>query len=206
MHLRQHLLAGLGCCFILWHAAFSAPAQLTAPRSLNAANGLDVISPSNLLNDDMCGEPTSSSRSGAAKLGILRTTWQISEVLSLALVICNWELDPNTIQAVLTAAEASIGKKAAAELLTQKFTQKSNNKYNTLLFEIGPEYSDKGLMWGDVGEVLGENGLLKFYITTQLWHTVYFGVVHATRGELGNGAVRRWWQFKSPSGTNDTVV
>ena len=206
MHLHQHVSACLCCFSIFWHAAFCAPTQPTISRALNAGNSLNIINPSSLVSDAICGEAASPSTSNAAKVGIDRMTWQISETLSLALVICNWEPDPNTIQAVLRAAEAAVGKKPAAELLDRKFTQKSNNKYNTLLFEIRPDCTDKRLTWGDVGEVLGENGLLTFYVTTQLWHTVYFGVVHTTRGELGHGAVRRWWQLEPPNGANDTSV
>ena len=205
MNVRHFISICLGCLFLFLHTAFCAPTQPTVIRSHNAAHGLNIIKPSSLFNDAVCGEAPSSSTSDAAKVGIERMTWEISATLSLALVICNWEPDPNTIQAVLTAAEAAIGKKSATELLNQKFTQKSNNRYNTLLFEISPEYTNERLTWGDVGEVLGENGLLKFYVTTQLWHTVYFGVVHTQRGELGRGAVRRWWQLEPPKVANGTM-
>ena len=206
MHLRQQVSACLGCFFIFRHAAFCAPTQRTVSRALNAGNGLNIINPASLFSDAICGEAASSSTSDAVKVGIDRMTWQISETLSLALVICNWEPDPNTIQAVLRAAEMAVGKKPAAERLDRKFTQKSNNRYNTLLFEISSDYTDKRLTWGDVGEVLGENGLLTFYVTPQLWHTVYFDVVHTTRGELGHGAVRRWWQLEPPNGANGTSI
>lgn len=122
-------------------------------------------------------------------------TWTISDTLHLAVTICNWEPDPVTILAVLAAAESAIGKKSATALLEKRFVQKSSNKYNTLLLEIGPHSWERSITWGDVGEVLGKNGLVKFYEETGQWHTIYFDIVDKERGPLGRGAVRRWWQL-----------
>ena len=124
--------------------------------------------------------------------------WPINPSLTLALTICNWEPSPATILSVLSAALAAIGKKRADAVLEEKFVQRSDNKYNTLYFEIGPVRGWGGrkvLTWRDVGEVLGEErGLVRFFRETRLWHTVYFAMVDKDRGVLGEGAVRRWWQ------------
>ncbi|KAL8718686.1 MAG: hypothetical protein Q9225_004205 [Loekoesia sp. 1 TL-2023] len=126
------------------------------------------------FNACILGGLSSSFTNYSAEVGVDKMTWSISNTVFLALTICNWEPDPKTIQAVLATADTAVGKKPAAGLLEQKFTQKSDNKYNTLLFEITPGYIYKRLTWGDVAEVLGPNGLPKFYETTQQWHTVYF--------------------------------
>lgn len=141
-----------------------------------------------------------NNRSGG--VGIDHTTWKISNTISLAITICNWEPSPSTIAAVLLAAATAVSKKPAAGLLEEKFIQRSGNKYNNLYFEISPGYIYRRLTWGDVEKVLGENGLLKFYEATNQWHTVYFDMFHTTRGELGKGAVRRWWQLEEVGGVN----
>ena len=205
MHFRQNVAVCLNCFFVFWGTAFCAPTQPAFPNLLNAGSGL-TIPPQRPSNGSILGALCSSSIGHSAKVRTDDMTWHISDTLSLVLTICNWEPGPKTIRAVLAAADTAIGKKAAAGLLDQKFTQKSDNKYNTLLFEITPGHIYKRLTWGDVGEVLGENGLPKFYETTSLWHTIYFDVMHTTRGELGQGAVRRWWQLEPLNGRNGTAI
>ena len=196
-----------GCISIFSRTALGA----TTPPSLSilpnaGSSDLILALPHGFNESTLCGSgPQSRSHHGEA-VGVDKGTWRISETLSLAIVICNWSPDPATIQAVLAAAALTVGKKPATALLEENFVQKSNNRYNTLYFEIGPgDVVEKRLTWGVVGEVLGEDGLAKFFETTRLWHTVYFGVMHATEGPLGNGAVRRWWQLELPGG-NGTLV
>ena len=57
-----------------------------------------------------------------------------------------------------------------------------------------------------MAEVLGENGLLKFFMQEEFWYSTYFEVVDTVRGELGNGSLRKWYQFEVAGGGNSTVV
>lgn len=202
MHFRLSALCVSGF-FIFWRTAFSAPAQPALSNHLNAGSSSLVIDPSQPLNHSVLGGGNSSSVNGLTDEYL---TWPISDTLQLAVTICNWAPDPATIMKVLTAAHTAIGKKPAAGLLDGTFTQKSDNRFNTLLFEISPGDTYKRLTWGDVGEVLGENGLPKFYDITQEWHTIYFTVLHKTRDELGTGAVRRWWQLDPFDGVNGIAM
>lgn len=189
MHFRQCLTLCLSSLCIFWHAAFCAPTS-TEPASLHTlhgGSGFNIISPKP-LNDSLC--------SALGSVSWHETTWPISNTpLSLVLHVCNWELNPDIILVVLEAAATTVGKKPATTFLDKKFTQRSHNRYNTLYFEIGPGYVDRKLTWGDVGEVLGEEGLQRFYEEMEEWNTVYFTVMHGSRGELGRGAVRRWWHL-----------
>ena len=186
--------------FIFWRTAFSAPAQPAISNQLNAGSSSLIINPSKPLNDSILSGLNSSS------VNDLHMTWDISDTLFLAVSICHWKPDPATILKVLAAANTAIGKKPAAGLLDGEFTQKSDNKFNTLLFEIDPGPTDKRLTWGDVGEVVGEKGLPKFFHVTGQWHMIYFSLVHVNRGELGYGAVRRWWQLEPPAGVNGIAM
>ena len=182
-----------------------APTKSASSKLLNVGTDLTMSLPLPSDYSDL-GNLGLSSKNVSTDLGWEKMTWKINDNLSLALTVCNWQLSPETILAVLAAAEVAVGKKPGAGLLDKKFTQRSDNKYNTLHFEIRPDYTNKRLTWGDVGEVLGENGLSKFYTTTNAWHTAYFDVVHTTKGELGSGAVRRWWQLNPPSVWNSTAL
>ncbi|KAL8667325.1 MAG: hypothetical protein Q9202_000899 [Teloschistes flavicans] len=179
---------------LFWDFAYCAPFNLSTPSLpiFACSNLLPNLRP--LIKDTNLNGIPSLATNHSAQVSINHGKWYISDTLSLDVTICNWEPDPATILAVLAAAELAIGKKPAGGLLQEKFTQKSNNKFNTLLFEITPGFIEKLLTWGDVGEVLGEHGLRDFFETTHNWHTIYFDVTHATRGKLGYGAVRRWWQ------------
>ena len=189
-YLKSALCAPTGSTSLTLPDADYCPA-LTLPKPLNGPN----FNASGL-----------SSSNYSTELGWDKTTWKISDTMSLDIVVCNWMPDPDTILVVLAAAETTVGKKPSATRLEKKFMQRSNNKYNTLYFEIRPDYGVPRLTWGDVAEVLGENGLVKFYTETNYWHTIYFNVMHTTRGELGSGAVRRWWQLTPPDNINSTAV
>ena len=190
---------------MLWRIAFCAPTQPAISSPLNAGNGLTLTLPKP-DNNTVLGEICLSWSNHSAGLGIDHMTWTISDTLSLAVTICNWTPDPATILAVLAAAETAVGKKPAALFLDKKFRVNSDNKYNTLLFEISPGYIYKRLTWAHVGEVLGENGLPKFFETSRYWNTVYFDVMHSTTGELGQGAIRRWWQLEPPDSGNGMAI
>lgn len=190
---------------MFWPIASCAPTQPAISSPLSAGNDLTITLPKP-DNTTILGEMCLSSTNHSAGLGIDHMTWTISDTLSLAVTICNWAPDPATILAVLAAAQTAVGKKPAAGLLDKMFRVNSNNKYNTLLFEISPGYVYRRLTWEHVGEVLGENGLPKFFETSRYWHTVYFDVIHSTIGELGQGAVRRWWQLDPPNSGSGIAV
>ena len=206
--LQRVVAVCLGCISIFSRTAYCAPTppSLSTLSLPNAGSSDLTLSLPHPINESTLCELGSSSSSNAhgGAVDRVKGTWRISETLSLAITICNWTPDPSTIQAVLLAAAATVGKKPATALLEENFVQKSNNRYNTLYFEIGPgDGEEKRLTWGVVGEVLGLEGLVKFFETTQQWHTMYFHVIHATEGYLGSGAVRRWWQLELPKGEGD---
>ncbi|KAL8711389.1 MAG: hypothetical protein Q9220_004287 [cf. Caloplaca sp. 1 TL-2023] len=188
--------------FLLSCSALIALIQSAACNPLNPSPPksnlctLPVISlPASFSSSSSSSSSSSLLLPTTQNLTIDHTTWAISPSLALAITICNWEPSPATILATLSAALAAIGKKSAAQLVEKKFVQRSDNKYNTLYFEIGPGWERKVLTWADVGEVLNtERGLPRFFEETGSWHTIYFGVVHKERGVLGQGSVRRWWQ------------
>ena len=188
----------IGLC-IFGRTALCVPMEAAFPTFRNTDNGLNIIAPK-LLNESACGELGSS-----ADIVRERRRWPISETLSLELNICQWKLDAETVQAVLAAAAVTVGKKSAGAVLDKTFIQKSNNKYNTLKFEITPDHFRPGLTWADLAEILGDDGLPKFYDETRWWRTLYFEVMHTTKGEIGQGAVRRWWQLEPPRGNNGTA-
>ena len=206
MQYRCQVIAWLEIILITRHTAISAPTRPVWPEPLSSGNDLcfpNLPGSSGELNP---GTFNSSAIKYSTEVGVAHTTWKISDTLSLAVTICNWEPSPDTIIAVLAEAATVVGKKPATGLLDRKFTQRSHNKYNTLYFEISPGYTYRHLTWGDVGELLGENGLIKFFETTRQWHTVYFDVLHTTRGELWQGAVRRGWQLQPSGRKNGTAA
>ena len=205
MHFLNSTAFSLGFIHLFWSTTFCAPTQPIHPSQLETSCGGLFTDIANPLNSSNSAAPDSTPTRGTRRVSIDHGSWKISDTMTLGITICNWEPDPATIQAVLIAALAAVGKKPAAGLLERKFTQRSNNRYNTLLFEISSHYIHNQLTWGDVGEVVGEHGLLEFFQTTQRWNTVYFTLVHATRGELGNGAVRRWWQLEAPDTRNEAA-
>ena len=199
MSFRQCFTFCLSGLCIFFRTALCVPTEAAFPPFRNIGNGLNVIAPKT-LNTSACGELGSS-----ADIVRERRRWPISEALSLELNICNWKLDAETVQAVLAAAAVTVGKKSAAVVLDRKFIQKSNNKYNTLNFEISPDHFHPGLTWADLAEILGDDGLPKFYDETRWWRTLYFEVMHTTKGEIAQGAVRRWWQLEPPKDINGTA-
>ena len=204
MHFR-HFAVGLSACSILSHVAFSAPAQPGSSSQLNTASSLslDLLKP---FNNSVLNTANSASVNHPVNLTVHRVRWGIGGVLCLEIEVCDWKPDPATIREVLAAADVAAGKKSAAGLVEGTFTQKSKNRFNTLLFEIGPDDPSEQLTWGDVAEILGPKGLPKFYHVTQQWRSIFFEVWHITRGELGSGSVRRWWQLGLPDEVNGVAV
>ena len=204
MHFFRFAAFSLGYFALFWRITTCAP-QPIHPSRLDISCGDLFIGLANPFNDSDSSSSASPSTQHTHGFSTNRGTWKISDTMSLAITICSWKPDPATIQAVLVAAHAAIGKKPSAGLVDETFTQRSDNRYNTLLFEIIPRHVQSQLTWGDVGEVLGEHGLLEFYEETQWWNTIYFTLVDATRGVLGRGAVRRWWQLEVPESRNETA-
>ena len=199
MKFRHSVTVCLSGLCILGRTAFCIPTEASFPNLRNTGNGLSIICPK-LLNDSACDEPGFS-----ADVVWERRKWQISDTLSLALNICSWKLDAELVQAVLAAAAVTVGKRSAVGILEKTFIQKSKNKYNTLNFEISPDHFNPGLTWADIAEILGDNGLPKFYDETRWWRMLHFEVIHTTKGELGHGAVRRWWQLERSKGNSSTA-
>ena len=152
MHFFHCATFSLSCFSLLWRTIICAPTQLihSSQQDSSLFHGL-----ARTFNETNPAAPGLQLTRYTHHVSIDRGTWKISDTMSLALTICNWEPDPATIQAVLISALAAVGKKPAAGLVDRTFTQKSNNRYNTLLFEISPRYDHHQLTWGDVGEVLG---------------------------------------------------
>ena len=208
MHFRHFAvsLSAFSIPTILLQSAFSAPTQPALSNQLDTGTGLAI----NLLrppNNSVLSTLNSASVNHSANFKVEDLKWEITDDLYLALTVCDWEPDPATIRAVLAAADTTVGKKPSAGLLEKKFIQKSNNRYNTLLFVIYTDHWNRRLTWGDVAQILGPNGLPKFYDLTQQWNSVYFDVVDVLRdGEIGHGALRRWWQLGPPDGVNGVTV
>ena len=138
--LQRAIAVCFGCLSLSARTAWSAPASPALSILSNAGSSEPILGLHSPVNEStLCGLGSSSSSHHGA-LGWDKETWRISETLSLALTICNWEPDPATIQAVLAAAALTVGKKPATTLLEKKFTQRSSNKYNTLYFEISPGF------------------------------------------------------------------
>ena len=72
-----------------------------------------------------------------------------------------------------------------------------------MLFVIRPGYIFKRLTWADVAQVVGANGLPKFFREEDDWCSIYFKVEDSERGELGNGALTKWWQLGDGDGRMD---
>ena len=188
--------------FIFWsQIAFSFPS--TPP---NNPGLLDQYACSNraILIDTYA---TALSNHSATKLSEELAIWPLSDELSLVITICDWALDPKAILAVLTAAERTVGKRPAQGLVQERFTQKVGKSYNTLAFEVRPASTRPShLTWDHVGEVLGENGLPKFFETGARWHTIFFMISKNGGGQLGSGSIKRWWQLGQEGSTTNVAA
>ena len=216
MHLHQRVAASLCFFFALSCLTSSAPTQpafsnlpnggsdlsATLPQTFNSSIGPAVAQRVSTSDSNVGFGSLSTNLS--TKVSYWTVTWSISNTLSLTINIGAWELSPEKILHTLEAAQIAVGKKPGAALLDRKFTQETGSRINTMIFEIGPGWEHRRLTWADVGEVLGENGLPKFFQEKQEWHSAYFDVIDSVRGELGHGAVRKWYMLEPVGGANST--
>lgn len=213
MHLHRRVAASLSFFIVLSCLTSSAPTQsafsylpdagndlsITLPQTFNSSIRPEVAQRVNTSDSNIVSG--SSSTNLSTEVGYWTVTWSISEALSLKINVGAWVLSPEMILQTLEAAQIAAGKKEAAALLDGKFTQKTGSRINTMIFEISPGWDYRRLTWADVGEVLGENGLPKFFREEQEWHSAYFDVLHSVRGKLGYGAVRKWYMLDSLNST-----
>ena len=164
------------------------------PQSFNNSARLAVAERVNVSFPDI--GHGSSLTNLSAEVNYWTVTWTISDTLYLTINVGAWELAPEKILQTLEAAEISVGKQQASALLDGKFTQETGSRINSMIFEISPPRHNTRLTWADVGDILGENGLIKFFKEKQEWHSVYFDVIDKRRGELGQGAVRKWYMLE----------
>lgn len=213
MHLHRRVTASLNVFFVLCYLASSAPTHSAFSNLPDTGSDLSATiaqtfgSPigSNIAPRVNTSDPNKASgllsTNLSTEVGYWTVTWSISNTLSLTINVGAWVLSSEKILQTLEAAQIAVGKKQGAALLDRKFTQETGSRINTMIFEISPGWDYRRLTWGDVGEVLGENGLPKFFQEEQEWHSAYFDVIHTVRGKLGNGAVRKWYMLDSLNST-----
>ena len=202
MQLHLRITASLGFFIGLSCWTSSSPTQSAVSNLPDAANDRSVT-PTQTFNSSIGPEVaqrvniSDSNLRLSTQVGYWTVTWSISNTLSLTINVGAWVLSPEKILHTLEAAQTAVGKKQAAALLDGKFTQETGSRINTMIFEITPGWEYRRLTWADVREVLGENGLPKFFSEKQEWHSAYFDVIDSIRGKLGYGAVRKWYMLDS---------
>lgn len=221
-HLHRRFPAALSFFIVLAALASAAPTQQSAfshlpdaathdlsivtplqqPPNNSSIPGPDVAPRTNssdysILESDPSSPLNNSSTGGVTYVTYPAGIWDISPDLSLDIDIGEWRLSPEKVLGTLEAAEIAVGKKSAAALVEEKFTQKTGSRLNTMVFEIVPVAKDEmRLSWGDVAKVLGEErGLPRFFRETKNWRNVDFGIVHNERGLLGEGWIRKWYML-----------
>lgn len=216
MKLSRHVAAFVICSFALSYLTVATPVQsasfevhdaskdlsLVAPQTLNSSIRHEVAQRVNISNSNTEVGPLPTGLS--IGLRYWTVTWPISATLSLTINIGAWVLVPEKILHTLEVAKIAAGKKPAVALLERGFTVKTGSRFNKMIFEISPGYIYKHLTWADVGEVLGENGLPKFFEVKQEWHSAYFDVIDSRRGMLGYGAIRKWYMLDPVVARNST--
>lgn len=216
MYFHRRVAASLSFFFAFSCLTLSAPTQsafsnlpdassdlsVTLTQTFNSTIGPEIAHRVN-TSDPNIGFGSSSTNL-STEVSYWTMTWSISNTLSLTINVGAWVLSPEKILHTLEAAHIAVGKKQAAALLDGKFTQETGTRINTMIFEISPGWDYRRLTWADVGEVLGENGLPKFFQEKQEWHSAYFDVIDSIRGKLGNGAVRKWYMLESVGDANST--
>ncbi|KAL8816090.1 MAG: hypothetical protein Q9223_004844 [Gallowayella weberi] len=195
---------------ILCRLVLTAPPQPVSSTLFNPSSSLSInLKTVRSISDGQPRQPIGARNSipGNSHDGVLSTpsrnrtrirdyvvTWPVTDTLFLVITVGLWPLDPDLVLGNLAAADKTIGKRPAMQLLDRKFVQETGGGINPLRFEIEPAFTDpKHLTWTDVGEVLGEKGLPQFYAERKFWVNTYFDVVDSRRGTLGHGAVRRKW-------------
>lgn len=209
MRVHRRVAASLSFFIVLFNVTSSAPTQPVFSYPRDAGNDLPrtLAQPFNssirpeVAQRVNTSDSNTSSTNPSTEVGYWTVTWSISDTLSLTINIGAWVLSPEKILHTLDSAQTAVGKKEAGALLDGKFTQETGSRINTMIFEISPGWDHRRLTWADVGEVLGEEGLPKFFREKQEWHSAYFDVVDSVRGMLGYGAVRKWYMLDSLNST-----
>jgi len=208
MYTHSHFLVYLSLLTLLHQTASSAPTQ---PISLGlpstSAGPFNAIVSSLNKSTEAIPNPwipltplKNNLTTDPPQLKYITVTWPITPTLSLIANIGPWRLNPTNILDTLAAANRTVEKKPSSLLLTAKFRQETGSRINTLYFEIGPAFEVKRLTWGDVAEVLGAEGLPRFFEEYGYWTSTYFEVMDGARGKLGEGAVRKWYQLEPADG------
>lgn len=206
MHLYRRIAPLLSLFFCIPYLTSSQPTHSGHLNVPNVRDGTPIIVPrapddhrmiqisQEISAKNFTREPDLSSIPFTNRLQFWVVKWIISDTLHLQMNVGAWVLGPEKIVQTLVTAQERIGKKVATALLERKFKSETGSRMNTMIFEISPGWTDpKKLTWGDVGEVLGENGLPRFFEERQEWHSVYFDVHDSVRGMIGEGAVRKWY-------------
>ncbi|KAL9010261.1 MAG: hypothetical protein Q9173_004793, partial [Seirophora scorigena] len=214
MRLDRNVPLFLHCALALYyHPAASVPVQeASTPALIDNYHGTSIlIQPPASTNNSIEPPLPVNAKTNSSYLSLLANhhrpphsknlqditvIWALTTTLSLTINVGPWNLPPERILACLEAADVAAGKKVAAVVLEGKFTQRQgSSRFNALLFEIGPEahrMQPNRLTWGDVALVLGqERGLPAFFRREKYWTNVYFDVIHAGWGKVGEGAVRK---------------
>lgn len=214
MYLNRRVAVFPTFFFALFALTFSTPTRFAYP-ALNDAAPNRTTALQQLFNSS--SGPEAASRlhnivlpsrftNLSAEVTYHTWTWTISTTLSLKLNIGSWVLAPEKILYTLEAAQKIVGKRQAVVFLDKKFTQETGSRINTMIFEVEPEWDDRRLTWADVGAVLGDDGLPKFFKQTREWHSVYFDVIHISKGVIGEGAVRKWYMLEAGGRTERVEV
>lgn len=216
MYLSRLVAAFVACLFAFSYLIVATPIQSTSsevhepgkgssiavPQTLNRSIRPEVAQRVNISN--YLSEFGPSSTGLSTQLHYWTVIWSISDTLSLTINIGAWDLLPEKIVHTLEVAQTAAGKKPAEALLERGFTVRTGSRINRMVFEISPGFIYKRLTWADVGDVLGGNGLPKFFEIKQEWHSAYFDVIDSRRGKLGYGAIRKWYMLESEGGKNST--
>lgn len=207
MHLSGPLAALMSCGLALYDSVASVPTTIPDSSPLDSRTDLSAKifqpvgdpehpPPARSANISyLSSQQNSKANSRISNLKFFTMDWPITDSsLKLTINVGPWQYDPQRILDTLTQANRTVEKRPAGRLLERKYIEKQGSNINAMYFEISPEYIyPKRLTWGDVAEVLGENGLLKFYKTERYWTSNYWTVVDSVRGEIGSGAVRKWY-------------
>ena len=212
MYLPRRLTVFLSCYFSFCLFVCSAPAFSALPKVQTGNTNLSIIDSQTLngsIGQELAHEANLSDsntrlQSLSTNLTVGAGFWHITDTLSLRVEIGSWDFPPEKVLYLLEAAETTVGKKQATVLLDKTFSREKGSFFNTIVFEISPDKGYKRLTWGDVAEVLGTNGLPRFFLVSREWHNVYFDVIDLKRGDLGSGAVKRKWTIHGSVGGVDS--
>lgn len=192
MYSHHHIALSLSFLFTFHDLTSSVPTNL--PSSSLPSAPIPALIPKLSLPNPETLRIASARNASLPLLNYTTVTYSIpSTTLSLTINIGPWDLSPGKILHTLEAAENTVGKRVPSHLLDREFVQRTGSWINRMVFEIGPGYIYKRLTWADVAEVVGANGLPKFFRENEGWCSIYFEVVDSERGKLGDGALRKWY-------------